>query len=94
MASGCKRCVSLPDDAKARARRRRRAADTARWRSRQRRRVRLFQVEVGREEYDLAVRFGGLQQNQIADKAAVAAALGRLLRRGLVALLREDSRPR
>ena len=80
-----------PDDAKARARRRRRAADTARWRSRQRRRVQLFKIEVGREERDLAVRFGGLRQDQIADDTAVSAALGRLLRRGLGALLRENS---
>jgi len=83
-----------PDDPKTRARRRRRAADTARWRSRQRRRVQLFKVEVRREERDLAVRFGGLRQDQIADNVAVSAALGRLLRRGLAALLREDSERR
>jgi len=53
--------------------------------------VQLFKIEVGREERDLAVRFGGLRQDQIADDTAVSAALGRLLRRGLGALLRENS---
>ena len=83
-----------PDDAKAAARRRRRAADTARWRSRRRRGVQLFQIEAGPYEYDLAIEFGGLDENQTADKVAIAAALGRLLRRALVALLREDTRGR
>jgi hypothetical protein len=68
------------------------AADTARWRSRQRRGVQLFQIEAGPREYDLAVEYGGLREDQIADKAAIAAALGRLLRRALIALLREDTR--
>ena len=56
--------------------------------------MQLFKVEVGREERDLAVRFGGLRQDQIADDVAVSAALGRLLRRGLAALLREDGQRR
>jgi hypothetical protein len=81
-----------PDDAKARARQRRRAADTARWRSRRRRGVELFQIEAGPREYDLAVEYGGLREDQITDKAAVAGALGRLLRRAIIALLREDTR--
>jgi hypothetical protein len=80
------------DDARATARRRRRAADAARWRSRRRRGVQLFQIEVGPREYDLAVQYGGLRENQTGDKVAVAAALGRLLRRSIVALLREDIR--
>lgn len=79
------------DNAKARIRRRRRAADTARWRSRRRRGVELFQIEAGPREYDLAVKYGGLREDQIADKIAIAAALGRLLRRALVALLREGT---
>jgi hypothetical protein len=83
-----------PDNAKAAARHRRRAADTARWRSRRRRGVQFFQIEAGPREYDLAVEYGGLREDQIADKAAIAAALGRLLRRALVALLREDERRR
>jgi len=83
-----------PDDANARAHRRRRAADTARWRSRRRRGVELFQIEAGPREYDLAIEFGGLREDLITDKAAVAGALGRLLRRGIIALLREDTRRR
>ena len=83
-----------PADAKAAARLRRRAADTARWRSRRRRGVQLFQIEAGPREYDLAVEYGGLREDQITDKAAVNAALGRLLRRALVALLHVDTRKR
>ena len=60
------------DDA---ARRRLRAADTARWRSRRRRGVQLFQVEAGPTEYDLAIRYGGLKESQVFNKAAVNAAL-------------------
>ena len=73
-----------PDDA---ARRRRRAADTARCRARQRRGVQLFTVECGRLEYDLMVRFGGLREDRATNKAAANAALGRLLRLGIIALL-------
>jgi hypothetical protein len=67
--------------------RRRRAADTARWRSRQRRGVQLFQFEAGEREYDLAIRFAGLREDQGGNKTSVNAALGRLLRKALVALL-------
>ena len=76
-----------PNDAKAAARRRRRAADTARWRSRRRRGVELYKIEAGPHEYKLAQLFGGLREDQMNDKTAVASALGRLLRRGIVALL-------
>jgi hypothetical protein len=71
-------------------RRRRRAEDTARWRSRRRRGVELFRLEAGPTEYDLAIRFGGLKEAQISNKKAVNAALGRLLRRALAALVRES----
>jgi hypothetical protein len=54
----------------------------------------LFQIEAGPTEYDLAIRYGRLRESQIRKKAAVNAALGRLLRRDLVALLREDERRR
>jgi hypothetical protein len=73
--------------------RRKRAADVARWRSRQRRRVALSQIEFGEQELDLAIRFGGLRENQIDNKAAVNAALGRLLRRGIIALLVQENAP-
>ena len=85
---------ALSDDPKARARRRRRAADTRRWRSRRRRGVELYSIEVGLDEFGLAIQYGGLQEDQVGDKAAVAAALGRLLRKGIVALMRQDTRRR
>jgi hypothetical protein len=83
-----------PADAKVAARRRRRAADTARWRSRRRRGVELFSIEAGSREYDLAIRYAGLREDQLSDKSAVSAALGRLLRRALLALLNEETRRR
>ena len=69
------------------ARRRRRAADAARWRSRQRRGMQLFELEAGDYEYNLAIRYAGLREDQTGNKVAVNAALGRLLRRALVALV-------
>ncbi len=77
----------LEDEA---ARRRRRAADTARRRSRRQRCVELYQLEAGPSEIDLAIRYGSLKESRIADRHAVNAALGRLLRRALGSLLRED----
>jgi hypothetical protein len=74
------------------ARRRRRAADTARWRSRLRRGVALYELEAGPQELDLAIRFGGLKETQVNDRAVVSAALGRLLHRAICALLREADR--
>lgn len=76
-----------PDDT---GRRRRRAADMRRLRSRQRRGVQLFQLEAGDFEYDLAIRYGGLREDQVGNKTAVNAALGRLLRAGLMALIERD----
>jgi hypothetical protein len=88
-----KRLAPQPDDAKAAARRCRRAADTARWRSRRRRAVELFSLEAGAQEFDLAIKYSGLREHEIGNKVAVNAALGRLLRRALAALLRESRRP-
>jgi hypothetical protein len=51
---------------------------------RQRRGVQLFQFEAGVVEYELAKLYAGLQESDMDDKAAVSAALGRLLRRALV----------
>jgi hypothetical protein len=65
---------------------------TRRWRSRQRRGVHLFQIEADYEVYDLAIKYGGLREDQLADRAAVAAALSRLWRRAVGALLREAAR--
>jgi hypothetical protein len=72
-----------PEDAKAAARRRRRAADTAAWRSRECRGVQLFKIEAGAYEYDLAIKYAELKESQLGNKTAVAAALGRLLRKAL-----------
>ena len=80
---------SLSNDPKARACRRRRRLDTQRWRSRQRRNVELYSIEAGPAEYDLAVQFGGLREGT-RDKRVIAVAIGKLLRRALVALLREE----
>jgi hypothetical protein len=71
------------------ARRRRRAADTARCRDRRRRCVSIFQIEAGVYEFELARLYAGLEENQMTDKAAISRALGRLLRRGLIALMNE-----
>jgi hypothetical protein len=80
-----------PDDA---ARRKRRAADTRRWRSRRARKVQLFEIEADAEAYDWCIAYAGLREDQIFDKHAVAASLGRLLRMGIVALLEQSNRRR
>ena len=54
----------------------------------------LYQLEAGEDEYQFAIRFGGLKENQTGNKRAVNAALGRLLRRALTALLHESERQR
>jgi hypothetical protein len=78
------------DDAE--ARRRRRAEDTRRCRSRQRRCVQLYSVEIGGDEITLAIRYGGLRESEIMDKRAVSVAIGKLLHRALISLLREGKR--
>jgi hypothetical protein len=67
-----------------------RALATARCRSRQRRGLQLHEVEAGAWHYDLAIRYGGLREDQTANKTAVNAALGRLFRKALVALLEQE----
>jgi len=52
----------------------------------------LFQIEAGTVEYELAKIYAGLQESEMDDKAAVSAALGRLLRRALASLMREKPR--
>ena len=69
--------------------RQRRAADTARWRERLHRGAAVYPVEVDGTTFDLMERFGGLKANKMSDRQAVAAALGKLLRLALAALLRE-----
>src|SRR5215813_12353303 len=74
--------------------RQRRAADTARWRERLHRGAAVYPVEVDGTTFDLMERFGGLKDNKTGDRQAVATALGKLLRRALEALLREEAASR
>src|SRR5262249_37549150 len=74
--------------------RQRRAADTARWRERLHRGAAVYPVEVDGTTFDLMERFGGLKTSKEGDRRAVAIALGRLLRRALEALLREQAASR
>jgi len=74
--------------------RQRRAADTARWRERFQRGACVLPVEADATTFDLMERFGGLKDSKTDDRQAVAAALGKLLRRALEALLREEAASR
>jgi len=74
--------------------RQRRAADTARWRERLRRGAAVYPVEVDSTTFDLLERFGALKESKTGDRRALATALGKLLRRALAALLREEAAPR
>ena len=76
------------------ARRNRRAADTRRWRERLQRGAAVYPVEVDGQLFDLMERFGGLRDTKTGDRQAVATALGRLLRRALEALVREEAASR
>ena len=71
--------------------RQRRAADTARWRERLQRGAAVYPVEVDGQLFDLMERFGGLKDSNTDNRQAVATALGKLLRRALQALLREEA---
>jgi hypothetical protein len=70
--------------------RQRRAADTARWRERVAQGRACYTVEVDGRTFDLMERLVGLPTSKLDDRGAVAAALGKLLRRALEALLREE----
>ena len=74
--------------------RQRRAEDTRRWRERLHRGAAVYPVEVDGTTIDLMERFGGLKDSKTGDRQAVAAALGKLLRRALEALLREETASR
>jgi hypothetical protein len=83
----------LEDDRSLKEKKRRHAEAVARWRSRERRKVQLFEFEAGEYEYNLAVRYAGLREDQTSNKALVSAAMGRLLRKALLALvLQEEAR--
>jgi hypothetical protein len=51
-------------------------------------------LEAGPDEYELAIKYGGLRESQVNNRHAVNAALGRLLRLALVALVHEDTHRR
>jgi hypothetical protein len=72
----------------------RRAADTAHWRERLRRGACVLPVEADGTTFDLMEHFGGLRDSKTGDRQAVATALGKLLRRALEALLREEAASR
>jgi hypothetical protein len=55
---------------------------------------RVYPVEVDGTTFDLIERFGGLKDSKIGDQQAIATALGKLLRRALEALLREEAASR
>jgi hypothetical protein len=74
--------------------RQRRAAGTARWRERLQRGACVLPVEADATTFDLMERFGGLKDSKTDDRQAVATALGKLLRRALEALLREEAASR
>jgi hypothetical protein len=76
------------------ARRQRRAEDTRRWRERLQRGAAVYPVEVDGATFDLMERFGGLNDSKTGDRQAIATALGKLLRRALEALLREEAASR
>ena len=74
--------------------RERRAEDTRRWRERLHRGAAVYPVEVDGTTFDMMERFGGLKDSKTGDRQAVATGLGKLLRRGLEALLREEAASR
>ena len=74
--------------------RQKRAGDTRRWRERLNRGAAVYPVEIDGTTFDLMERFGGLRDSKTADRQAVATALGKLLRRALEALLREEAASR
>jgi hypothetical protein len=71
--------------------RRRHAADMRACRKRQRAGIALFYVAADETTYEMMKRFGGLDPKKVEDKQAVRAALGRLLRVGLEALLKHEA---
>ena len=74
--------------------RQRRAADTARWRKRRQSGRAVYPVEVDGQTFDLMEKFGVLTPENAADRRAVSIAVGKLLGRGLEALMREAARRR
>jgi hypothetical protein len=76
--------------ADAKVRRARRVADVRRCRQRKARGAACYYVECDADTFDMMIKFGDLDPNKEDDRQAVATALGKLLRKGLAALLREN----
>jgi len=74
--------------------RQRRAADMRACRKRQGAGIALFYVAADETTYDMMQRYAGLSPNKVDDKSAVRAALGRLLRAGLMALRKLEAQRR
>jgi hypothetical protein len=69
--------------------RQRRTEDTRRWRERLARGAAVYPVEIDSSTFGLMEQFAGLKAGKVDDRRAVAVALGKLLRLGLAALVRE-----
>jgi hypothetical protein len=61
------------------------------YRKRQNAGIGLFYVAADESTYEMMQRYAGLSPNKVDDKQVVRAALGRLLRAGLNALLELDA---
>jgi hypothetical protein len=70
-------------------RKRRRREATRRCRARQKRGRAVYLIEIDETTFDLLERFENFDIGKADDREAVSDALGRLLRRGLTALLHE-----
>jgi hypothetical protein len=77
---------------KALATRARRNADMRACRKRQNAGIALFYLAADESTYDMMVHLGLLDPAKVSDKEAVRTALGKLLRRGLEALLELEAR--
>ncbi len=82
--------VKIPSSKKEAEHLARRARDATNCRRRKRLGLRLLKLEAGDWEFGLATRYAGLQADQIGDRNEEAAAVGRLLRRALVALIEKE----
>ena len=66
-------------------------SESARWRERLARGAAVYPVDG--QLFDLMERFGELKDSKTGDRQAVATAVGKVLRRALAALLREEAAP-
>jgi hypothetical protein len=80
--------------AKTAAFRARHVAETRRWRQRVKNGRALYSIEIGADDFALLERFGELNANKIDNRAAVSAAIERLLHRAIAALLKQENTAR